>query len=69
MTYPELESQSKRDEAASTLRRWRKLRDDHRQKCNGQSVTSLGHYLDNGSANFFDAKADGFREALKMFWS
>jgi len=73
MSYPGIQSQRKRDEAARTLRRYRRMRDEARtQQIANAVITMPGHREIARQLAIFDAmmcqaRAEGFREALDLW--
>jgi len=66
MSYPGIQSQRKRDEAASTLRRWRKMRDEARSEAAQHEKFSIALQLCLFTANYWQNHAEGYREALDL---
>lgn len=69
MVFPQIESKKKRDELASRMRLWRRMRDVHNRKAKDQEPFTLGKQLEISSANFCGANAAGFGEALHMLYA
>lgn len=69
MIYPELTRQSERDRAASTLRRWRQIRDQSLATAAQLNDTNdrymTGRNIEWASARYFTGMAEGYRDCLR----